>query len=130
MEVFSAFVVAVVVLGGAIIFAGVKVVPQGMENTVERFGRYTRTLPPGLGLIIPFIDRVGRKINMMEQEHEQAGSAPDQFAALTDNFAPSDSHCTKHRALLIGLKELVENTHQHVSKENNLLFPKAIAMES
>lgn len=75
-------------------------------------------------------ESMGMKINMMEQEHEQAGSALDQFAALTDNFAPSDSHCTKHRALLIGLKELVENTHQHVSKENNLLFPKAIAMES
>lgn len=70
------------------------------------------------------------KITMMENEHDEAGSALEAFSSLTDNYAPSDSHCTKHRALLIGLKELETNTHQHISKENNLLFPKAIAMES
>ena len=45
----------------------IKVVPQGYNWTVERFGRYTSTLTPGLSLLIPFIDRIGRKINMMEQ---------------------------------------------------------------
>ncbi|WP_394247517.1 SPFH domain-containing protein [Vibrio profundi] len=49
------------------IFAGVKTVPQGNNWTVERFGRYTHTLKPGLNLIIPFIDGVGQKINMMER---------------------------------------------------------------
>ena len=49
------------------IFAGVKTVPQGNNWTVERFGRYTHTLQPGLNLIIPFIDKVGQKISMMEQ---------------------------------------------------------------
>ena len=44
-----------------------KIVPQGYNYTIERFGRYTRTLRPGLTLIIPFIDRIGRKLNMMEQ---------------------------------------------------------------
>jgi regulator of protease activity HflC (stomatin/prohibitin superfamily) len=44
-----------------------KTVPQGYHWTIERFGRYTRTLTPGLNFIVPFIDRVGRKINMMEQ---------------------------------------------------------------
>lgn len=47
--------------------AGVKIVPQGYQWTVERFGRYTNTLQPGLSLIVPFMDRIGRKINMMEQ---------------------------------------------------------------
>jgi regulator of protease activity HflC (stomatin/prohibitin superfamily) len=47
-------------------FLGVKSVPQGMEYTVERFGRYTETLTPGLNFIVPVIDRIGRKINMME----------------------------------------------------------------
>ena len=42
-------------------------VPQGYNYTVERFGRYVRTLGPGLGPIVPFIDRVGAKMNMMEQ---------------------------------------------------------------
>ncbi|WP_104399166.1 SPFH domain-containing protein [Vibrio penaeicida] len=53
----------------AIIFivAGVKTVPQGNNWTVERFGRYTQSLKPGLNLIIPFIDSVGHRVNMMER---------------------------------------------------------------
>lgn len=53
----------------AIVFiaSGVKTVAQGNEWTVERFGRYTKTLRPGLNLIVPFIDRIGNKINMMER---------------------------------------------------------------
>jgi regulator of protease activity HflC (stomatin/prohibitin superfamily) len=47
--------------------AGIKIVPQGFNWTVERFGRYTRTLSPGLNLLIPYVDRVGHKIIMMEQ---------------------------------------------------------------
>lgn len=50
-----------------IIAAGVKTVPQGHNWTVERFGRYTKTLKPGLNIIVPFIDSIGQKINMMEQ---------------------------------------------------------------
>ncbi|AYY81741.1 MULTISPECIES: SPFH domain-containing protein [Proteus] len=62
-----------IVIGIIILFAiilvisGVKTVPQGYQWTVERFGRYTRTLTPGLQILIPFVDRVGRRINMMEQ---------------------------------------------------------------
>jgi regulator of protease activity HflC (stomatin/prohibitin superfamily) len=50
-----------------IIFKGIRMVPQGYHWTVERFGKYTRTLSPGLHLLVPFIDSVGRKLNMMEQ---------------------------------------------------------------
>ena len=57
----------IVVLALVIVFAGVKTVPQGYQWTVERFGRYTKTLMPGLNLVVPFMDRIGRKINMMEQ---------------------------------------------------------------
>lgn len=56
-----------VVLIVFILYSTVKTVPQGYNWTIERFGRYTRTLMPGLNLVVPFIDRVGRKINMMEQ---------------------------------------------------------------
>ena len=66
LEGFSAFVVGLAVLAIILVFLGVKSVPQGMEYTVERFGRYTETLRPGLNLIIPIIDRIGHKINMME----------------------------------------------------------------
>ncbi|KII80464.1 SPFH domain-containing protein [Vibrio renipiscarius] len=51
----------------AFIYAGVKTVPQGNHWTVERFGRYTHTLKPGLNFIIPFIDSIGHRINMMER---------------------------------------------------------------
>jgi regulator of protease activity HflC (stomatin/prohibitin superfamily) len=66
LEGFSAFAIGFVVFVVIVIFLGVKSVPQGMEYTVERFGRYTETLHPGLNLIIPIIDRIGHKINMME----------------------------------------------------------------
>jgi regulator of protease activity HflC (stomatin/prohibitin superfamily) len=68
MEVggFTIFVVVLVVLAILLIFAGVKSVPQGSEGTVERFGRYTKTLRPGLNLIMPVVDRIGAKMNMME----------------------------------------------------------------
>lgn len=61
------FVIAVLVFALIIVVFGVKQVPQGVEYTVERFGRYTNTLRPGLNLILPVIDRIGAKVNMMVQ---------------------------------------------------------------
>lgn len=62
----ESFVIVLVVLAIAVLFAGVKSVSQGWEYTIERFGRYQRTLEPGLNFIIPFVDRIGKKMNMME----------------------------------------------------------------
>lgn len=64
------FVLILVALVIVTILLGVKIVPQGFNYTIERFGKYTKTLQPGLGLILPFIDRVGAKQNMMEQVME------------------------------------------------------------
>ena len=64
---FSIFTVVIVVVAILTLFAGVKTVAQGYDWTIERFGKYTRTLRPGLNFIIPYFDRVGRKVNMMEQ---------------------------------------------------------------
>jgi regulator of protease activity HflC (stomatin/prohibitin superfamily) len=66
VEAFSIFVLVLLVFAVLLIFQGVKSVPQGMEYTVERFGRYTRTLRPGLNLIVPLVDRIGARLNMME----------------------------------------------------------------
>src|SRR3546814_13518044 len=65
-----ALVILAVVIG-VLVVKGIKIVPQGEEWTVERFGRYVRTLPPGLGLINPLFSRVGRRINMMERSEER-----------------------------------------------------------
>ena len=64
---FDIVAIAVALLIIFVIFAGVKTVPQGFNYTVERFQKYTRTLQPGLTIIVPFIDQIGRKVNMMEQ---------------------------------------------------------------
>ena len=58
--------IAVLVFALILIFMMVKSVPQGEEWTVERFGRYVRTLKPGLRFLIPVMDKVGAKVNMME----------------------------------------------------------------
>jgi len=78
---FQEFVIFILVLAVALVAMGVKSVPQGMEYTVERFGRYTRTLRPGLNLITPIFDRVGAKLNMMERVMD----VPSQEVITRDN---------------------------------------------
>ena len=78
---FPAFAVFILALAIVLVFMGVKSVPQGMEFTVERFGRYIQTLRPGLNFIIPIIDRVGSRMNMMERVLD----VPSQEVITRDN---------------------------------------------
>ena len=81
MEIGSYLPIILVVLALVVILNAIKAVPQGMEYTVEQFGRYTKTLKPGLSFIIPFFEKVGYKMNMRERVID----IPSQDVITKDN---------------------------------------------
>ncbi|WP_424814196.1 SPFH domain-containing protein [Roseococcus sp. YIM B11640] len=80
---------AIIVVAVIAVFQGVRTVPQGQIWTVERFGRFVRTLEPGLSLIVPVVDRVGHRISIQETVldiPEQAVITKDNAAVLVDGI--------------------------------------------
>jgi regulator of cell morphogenesis and NO signaling len=72
---------------------------------------------------------VGNPIEVMIREHEHAGDAVARIRALTDNYSCPPDACNTYRALFDALEHLERDLHEHVHKENNILFPKAIRLE-
>jgi len=91
----NAYLIAAAVLVFLVIVAAVKTVPQGMHYTVERFGRYTRTLRPGLNILTPFVERVGEKINVREQVLD----VPSQEVITRDNATVRANGVTFYQVL-------------------------------
>ncbi|MDP1631300.1 MAG: SPFH domain-containing protein [Caulobacter sp.] len=82
---FEIFAVVLIVLALSLAISVIKIVPQGREFTVEYFGRYTRTLSPGMHLLIPFFERIGHRVNVMEQVLD----VPQQEVITKDNVSVS-----------------------------------------
>jgi regulator of protease activity HflC (stomatin/prohibitin superfamily) len=81
----DAVVIFFVAMALVLAFSAIKIVPQGRQYTAERFGRYLRTLKPGISFLVPFVDRIGRRLSMMETVLD----VPQQDVITRDNAVVS-----------------------------------------
>lgn len=83
----------------------------------------------GTILETPNFDKVNNPIKLMIEDHEEAGVVFKKIRALSNRFTPPAGACYTYRAFYAALEEFEQDLHQHVHLENNILFPKAIALE-
>ncbi|HRE41406.1 MAG TPA: iron-sulfur cluster repair di-iron protein [Ignavibacteria bacterium] len=79
---------------------------------------------------LPPFGTIDNPIKVMEREHTDAGNALEELKALTKNFKIEDSYCNTHGVTYKELENLYKDLHIHIHLENNILFPKAIALEN
>ena len=112
ISAFSAFVIAILLLAIVVIMTGVKAIPQGWQYTVERFGRYIRTLEPGFHVIMPVVDRIGAKMNMMESVLD----VPPQEVITKDN-----AMVTANGVVFFQVLDAAKAAYEVSSLENGML---------
>ena len=93
--IFEPLLLAILIFALVTVFRSVVTVPQGREYTVERFGKYEKTLKPGLHFLTPWFERVGRKLSLMEQVLE----VPSQEVITKDNATVAVDGVTFYQVL-------------------------------
>lgn len=83
----------------------------------------------GTKVVRPMFGTIANPINMMESEHVSAGNSLAAIELLSNRFTPPADACTSYRVLFAKLAEFQQDLHQHIHLENNILFPKALALE-
>ena len=78
----------------------------------------------------PYFGSVQNPIRMMESEHENAGDGFQEIKRLSNNYSVPEDGCETYAVLYKELKEFEDDLHKHIHLENNILFPKAIKLES
>jgi regulator of cell morphogenesis and NO signaling len=94
-----------------------------IERMEEAVLQHEPILPPPFGT-------VANPVRMMEHEHEDAGAALRTLRATSQDYTPPADACTSFRALYTALVNFEKDLHQHIHLENNVLFPRALAMEN
>lgn len=89
----------------------------------------TASQKEGIAYNKPSFGTVNNPIHMMEHEHESAGDVFKEIARLTNNYTPPKEACNTFKALYAKLDEFEQDLHKHIHLENNILHPKAIALE-
>lgn len=77
----------------------------------------------------PMFGTVSNPVHMMEMEHDSAGALLKEISAASGSYTPPENACFSYRTLYTGLKDFEADLHQHIHLENNILFPRAIALE-
>ena len=83
----------------------------------------------GIKIAPPLFGTIANPISMMESEHTAAGNSFETIESLSNQFTPPADACTSYRVLFAKLEEFQHDLYQHIHLENNILFPKALALE-
>jgi len=103
--------------------------PHMMKEEMILFPAIRELEAASIALHFPF-GTVNNPIRMMEHEHENAGQCLAELRRLTDDFTAPEDACNTYKAMISGLSDIEADTHKHIHKENNILFPRAAELES
>lgn len=117
------------------VHANKKAVPRGLTKYLTMlYEELTSHMMKEERILFPMIkqgmgSQAGGPVSVMESEHDEAGELIEVIKHTTNNVTPPEDACTTWRALYIGINEMIDDLMNHISLENNVLFPRALAGE-